>query len=234
MVRKLTEAEKRRERARNRRYKKAAVKGLTLDEIRFNLQDMWEKTTNVAYWTDSDDQTLTDALEGDEDDAQRFRLDFAALDADIEQMVNDLDNVWEPELFDDILVVSGIGRQKGESLFGFDEYEQDYFGIEPFEYGWAESESMKRLERLTKKQLMEQMAQTLSITYAYIGIRSRYEDLETTLDILTAKNREYLDAVKEINELYNSIDFKAWGYKDCEEFGKLDRIAERLPQEAFL
>lgn len=230
----MTAAEKRREKAKNLRYKKAAVKGLTYDEIRQNLYDMQEACCEVTYWTDGDEETLLDALDGDYDDVQRFRLDFADLDADVERMLSDLEEAWEPERFDDVLVISGIGRQRSEGLFGYDQYEGDYFSIDPFAYGWAESESKRRLERLTKEQMLEQVAQTISITYAYLGLKSRYEDLKSAMDILRAQNREYLDAVKRINELYNQIDFKVWWYKDSPEFRELDSIAELLPQEAFL
>lgn len=230
----MTELEKRQEKAKARRYKKPAVRGLTFDEIVSALWDMQEACNDVIYWMDSDDGSLVDALEGNEDDAERFKMDFAQLSADVDRMISDMSDVWEPDRFDDVLVISGIGRQTGQGLYGFDDFEGDYFGIDPFSYGWAEDESKKRLERLTKNELLEQVAQTLSITYAFMGIRSRYEDLQDSIDILRSKNREYLDAVKTINEIYESIDFNDRYFEWSEEAKKLDDIISRLPQEAFL
>ena len=227
------EEQTRRDKAKNLRYKKAAVSGLTLFEIREKLSEIVEACDEIVYWMDSDDQTLVDALDGDYEDAERFKMDFAILSADADKMNDDMREVWEPERFDDILVVSGIGNQRGETLMGYDTYECDYYGIDPFLGGWAEKESTKRLERLTKKELLEQMAQTVSITFAFLGIQSRYQDLKASIDILRAQNKEYLDSVKMLNELHSKL-WNEWGYMDCKIERQMDAIIQRMPQEAFL
>ena len=235
----MNQKQTRKEKARNRRYKKAAVSGLTFWEIQNRLEEIGVACDEVVYWFDNDDdETLIDALEGDSDDVERFKTDFAVLSSDAEKMWEDMSNINEPERYDDILVVCGIAEPKHEESYGFlmgyDEFEGDYFGIEPFEYGWAESESMKRLERLTKKQLMEQMAQTIKIAVSFIGLQSRYEDLKDSMDILRAQNKEYLDSVKEINATYDQIDWGRYRPEWSEPAKKIDNIARRLPQEAFL
>lgn len=227
------EEQARRDKAKNLRYKKAAVSGLTLFEIREKLSEIVEACDEVVYWMDSDDQTLVDALDGDDEDAERFKADFAVLSADADRMNDDLYSVWEPERFDDILVVSGIGNQRGEILMGYDTYECDYYGIDPFLGGWAEKESTKRLERLTKRELLEQMAQTVSITFAFLGIQSRYQDLKAAIDILRAQNKEYLDSVKLLSELHAKL-WNEWGYMDYKVERQIDAIIQRMPQEAFL
>ena len=227
------EEQARRDKAKNLRYKKAAVSGLTLFEIREKLSEIVEACDEVVYWMDSDDQTLVDALDGDYEDADRFKMDFAILSADADRMSEDMDEIWEPERFDDVLVVSGIGEQRGESLMGYDEFEGDYFGIENWMRGWAEKESVKRLKRLTKDGLLEQMAQTVSITFAFLGIQSRYQDLKASIDILRAQNKEYLDSVKMLNELHSKL-WKEWGTMDYNVEHQMDAIIQRMPQEAFL
>lgn len=223
----------RRNKAKNLRYKKAAVSGLTLWEIREKLGEITEACDEVVYWMDSDDQTLVDALDGDYEDADRFKMDFAILSADADRMDDDMRNILEPERFDDILVVSGIGEQRGECLMGYDEFEGDYFGIENWMRGWAEKESVKRLKRLTKDGLLEQMAQTISITFAFLGIQSRYQDLKAAMDILRAQNKEYLDSVKLLNELHAQL-WNEWGHMDYKVERQMDAIIQRMPQEAFL
>lgn len=225
--------EVRREKARNRRYKKAAVSGLTLFEIQERLEKIGEACDEVAYWTDSDDQTLIDALDVDSDEASKFRFDFADLSAEVDRMLQDIWEIEEPERFDDILVASGLGRQKEMGLFGYDDYEEDYFGLYPFEHRWAEDESVKRLERLTKKELISQMAQSVAIAFSFIGLENRYGDLKASMDILRAQNKEYLDAVKHINEIYDRVNWE-FTYSYHKELEEIDAIAERLPQEAFL
>ena len=221
----------RRNKAKNISYKKAMVNNLSIWQIRNSIEKMGEECDDVAYWTGGDLETLIDALDGDCDDAQQFLLDFAQLSSDLNRMWEDMNGIDDPERFDDIMVVSGIGNKPGYEMLGYDVVEEDYFGINPYECGWAESESMKRLERLTKKQLMQQMAQTLSIVFAYIGLQSRYQDLKAAMDILRAQNKEYLDGVKRINEIYDSIH---WDSRYSKEMYELNAIIERLPQEAFL
>lgn len=233
------EAEIRRNKARGLRYKKPAVKGLTFFEIRDAIDDIAEECDLVQYWEDSDNETLVDALDGDDEEAQRFRMDFAVLSSDVDRFRDDLLAVDEPERFDDVLVAAGLGNNAGggQGLYGFDSYEGDYFGLEPYAYRWAEQESVKRLERLTKKELIEQVAQSVCIAFSFIRIQDRYENLKVAMDILKAKNKEYLDSVKELNELYERID---WTYVTQETAGwteegkRIEKIGEMLPAEAWL
>ena len=222
----------RKNKASNLRYKQAAVSGLTISEIENSLSEIIEACDEVVYWMDSDDQTLVDALDGDDDEVSRFKADFAILSAEADRMYEDMQCVWEPERFDDILVVSGIAG-RGAKLVGWDIYEGDYFGLDPFQSGWAEQESTKRLERLTKKELLRQMAQTVSIAFAFLGIQSRYRDLQASIDILRAQNKEYLDSVREINELHGKL-LDEWGNMNEKISRKMDAIIQRMPQEAFL
>lgn len=226
--------EARRNRAVQLRYKKAMVNGLTFWQIRNSLEEMNEACDDVIYWMDSDEQTLIDALEGDGEDADRFKIDFSQLSADIDRMYDDMLQIDEPDRFDDIMVVSGIGDSPGYEILGYDIVEKDYFGINPFLHEYAKEESVKRLERLTKKELLNTMRQVMCIVFAYQGIQSRYQDLKSAIDILRGKNKEYLEGVKKINELYDSIDWSDRWVEYSEGYEALDRIFEKLPQEAWL
>lgn len=226
--------EARRNRAVQLRYKKAMVNGLTFWQIRNSLEEMNEACDDVIYWMDSDEQTLIDALEGDGEDADRFKIDFSQLSADIDRMYDDMLQIDEPDRFDDIMVVSGIGDSPGYEILGYDIVEEDYFGINPFLHEYAKEESVKRLERLTKKELLNTMRQVMCIVFAYQGIQSRYQDLKSAIDILRGKNKEYLEGVKKINELYDSIDWSDRWVEYSEGYEALDRIFEKLPQEAWL
>ena len=226
--------EARRNRAVQLRYKKAMVNGLTFWQIRNSLEEMNEACDDVIYWMDSDEQTLIDALEGDGEDADRFKIDFSQLSADIDRMYDDMLQIDEPDRFDDIMVVSGIGDSPGYEILGYDILEEDYFGINPFLHEYAKKESVKRLERLTKKELLNTMRQVMCIVFAYQGIQSRYQDLKSAIDILRGKNKEYLEGVKKINELYDSIDWSDRWVEYSKGYEALDRIFEKLPQEAWL
>ena len=220
--------------AESLRYKKAMVNNLSFWQFRNSLEEMSQDCEEVSYWSGSDLDTLVDALDGDLDEAQQFQFDFAQLSSDIERMWEDMNDIDEPESFDDILVVSGMGSKPGYEILGYDVVEEDYFGIDAWMRGYAVEKSAKRLERLTKKHLIERMAQVICITFAYQGILSRYQDLKAAMDILKARNKEYLDGVKAINEIYDSQDWSEWdaGYSKAAE--QINEIAMRLPQEAWL
>lgn len=182
--------ETKREKARNLRYKKPIVKNINLWAITQNLQDIYEECTNVQWYFDSDDDTLLNALDGNEDEEFEFRVMFSDLCAECERMLSDLENCYVPDCFDDFFVAIG-GSECGGGLLGWDSYEQDYFGIEISD-SFAEQESRKRLGRLKKSELIESAHACLKVLYAYLGIQNRYDNLKAAMDILKDKNTGYL------------------------------------------
>ena len=122
--------ETKRRKAIRMRYKKPIVKDLNLDYINQDLWDIQEECENIRWYTDSDDgeDSLINALAGDEDEAYEFKMAFADLCAECERMANDLDEEWVPECFDIFFVAVGAADSYGDIL-GWDSFEQDYFGI---------------------------------------------------------------------------------------------------------
>ena len=92
----------RREKARNMRYKKAIHADLNLENIGNELMEMYESASDVLYWCENDGKsTQLDELIGDEEETYELRMAFSTLEGDCQQMLEDLDNEWIPELFDD-------------------------------------------------------------------------------------------------------------------------------------
>lgn len=170
----MTKAEEtKRAKAAALRYKKPIVKDINIYKIQEELWDISGECDNVRYYFDTDDDTLLNALDGDEDQEYEFKMMFADLCTECDQMLEDLQDTYIPECFNDIFVASGAGEFGGGYL-GYDAYEQDYFGIE-IGSGLEEQESTKRLMRLTKEQLIQCTQKSLKILYAYLGIRHRYD-----------------------------------------------------------
>lgn len=118
--------ETKRYKAKQMRYKKSIAKDLNLDKIKEDLWDIQEACEEIRWYTDSEDgeDSLVNALAGDEDETYEFKMAFADLCAECERMQEDLQEEWVPECFDIFFVAAGAG-----DLFGWDSYEQDYFGI---------------------------------------------------------------------------------------------------------
>lgn len=233
MSNQIDSEETKRYKARQLRYRKAIVKNLNLDFIREELYEIEEECNNVKWYFDSEDgsDSLLNALDGDSDEEFEFKMMFCDLCAECEQMQEDLQNTYVPECFDDLFVAIGASGYGG-GLLGWDAYEQDYFGIE-LDDRVAESESRKRLKRLTKDQFIECAQACFKVLYAYLGVRHRYDCLKASFDILRDQNTGFLQLVQQIEEAYeraNDDRFYSW-YKSTKT---LNRLISNMPSEAWL
>ena len=162
--------------AKQLRYKKPIVKNLNLDFIQQDLWDIQEACEEVHWYTDSEDgnDSLINALSGDEDEAYEFRMAFADLCAECEKMFEDIQEEWVPDCFNIFFVAAGAGETCG-GLLGFDEYEQDYLGIECSD-SWAEDGTKKKLKQMTKDEMIAAARQCFRVYSAYVGLRNRYDN----------------------------------------------------------
>lgn len=228
---KQTKADK----AKQLRYKKPIVKNLNLDYITQDLWDIQEACEDVHWFTDSEDgeETLINALCGDEDEAYEFKMAFADLCAECERMFEDLHEEWVPDCFDIFFVAAGAGETYG-GLLRFDEWEQDYFGIGGMD-SYAEDESKKKLKQMTKDDLIAAARQCFKVYSAYIGLRNRYDSLKAAIDILRDENTGIIQVVKKIEELYEEAQKQQDGYAEySKEWKEFEKYTDALPQEAWI
>lgn len=228
-----------REKARELRYKKPIAKNLNLMTIKETLYDIQEACEEVHWFWDTDEETLINALDGNEDEASEFRMMFADLCGEIENMLCDLNEEWVPECFDIFFVAAGAGAGDGYGgLLGYDTYEQDYFGLSGYDSISAEDESNKILKRMKKDELIAASRQCFRIFQSYISLSYRYDCLKATMDILKGKNTGYLEQTKRLNELYNIVEEKTQGFKYYwnakKEWEELENIFNDMPQEAWV
>lgn len=220
------------------RYRKAIVRDLNIEMIHDTLCDIAAECDEVRWYVDTDDgaDSLINALDGDDEQAYEFKMMFADLSAECEQMQNDLDNWMYKDFknhFNDLFVAAGAGKYGG-GLLGYDTYEGDYYGLDF--YSDAEQYSTKRLMRMTKKELIQHMQFCTKIFINFVGLRNRYDNLKAAMDILKDQNTGYLQIVKQIDEVYSKAEKATFGFKYHaykEEF-ELDSILEKLPQETWL
>ena len=225
--------ETKRIKARNLRYKKPIANGLNLGDIKNKLWDIQEECSEVEYYIGGDDETLLNALDGDEDDAYEFKMMFSELSAECEQMQYDLDNEYIPEYFD----LFFVAVNKGSEILGYDTYEHDYYGLSDFESGCANEEAVKKIKALTKDQMIEAIQYCFGIYQAYIGLIYRYDCIKSAMDILRDENTGYLKMIKQIEGLYQKANDETSGFKYCfvgETLKSFDKLLEHLPQEAWI
>lgn len=224
--------ETKRIKARNLRYKKPIVKDLNLEAIIEALWDISEACADVQYYIDCDDDTLLNALDGDEDETYEFKMMFSDLAAECEQMQMDLKNEYVPEYFN--LFFAAIN--KGGEMLGFDTYEHDYYGLDYYENEFANKEAVKKMKALTKDQLIEAVQICFRIYQAYIGLQHRYDCIKAAIDILRDENTGYLQMVKQIEELYEKANEETEGFKcNCgKSLNEFERLIRNMPQKAWI
>ena len=219
--------ETKRFKAKQLRYKKPIVKDINLEKITSDLWDIQGECEDVHWYFDTDDDTLINALDGDEDEVYEFKMMFADLCAECDRMLDDLQEEWVPECFDIFFVATG-SSDLGGGYLGWDSYEQDYMGISCTDL-FAEDEAKKKLRRMTKDDIIDAARQCLRVLYAYIGLRNRYDSLKAAMDILRDKNTAYLQMVKRLDEMYDRLEESEFWVD--EEWKK---ITDNLPQEAWI
>ncbi len=226
--------ETKRQKALNLRYKKPIVRNLNLDSIQEELWNIQGECGDVHWYCDTDEDTLFNALDGNEDEAYEFKMMFADLCAECDQMQRDLNEEWIPDCFDKFFVAIGAGEDFGR-LLGYDAYEGDYFGLSCTE-AFAEDESKKVLKRLTKDEIIAAARQCFRIYQSFIALRYRYDCLKAAMDILRDQNTGYLQMVKRIEDVFEKAEEESVGFKY--QWGKgveeLDRILANMPQEAWI
>lgn len=159
--------ETKRRKARQLRYRKPIVKTINLEYIQENLYEITSECEGARWWTDFDDETLINALDGNEDEAYEFKMMFADLCAECERMYEDLQNEYVPECFDRFFVAVRAGGYGG-GLLGWDAYEQDYLGLQCAD-SYAEQKSREYLKTMRKDDLIDAAGCCFKVYVSYMG-----------------------------------------------------------------
>ena len=216
------------ERSRNLRYKRPALASMGYDAMTDELDMIADKCSDIRWWTDTDDETLLNALDGDEEDAWEFKMAFSELDAKCEQLRDAVYNSCIDRDDFDNCTVALIGNRY--NLVGFDGYEEDYFSLCGYESKLAEKEAGKRILRMTKPEMISTIGQCFGILMAFLDVRQRFDYLSATFDILRDQNTSVLDTIKEIEKLYEETQD---GWNSFAE-QKWRNLTEALPQELWV
>lgn len=225
------------ERAMNLRYKKPALASMGYDQIHDELWEIQEACENIHFWIDQDDndETLLNALDGDDDDVWEFKMAFADLEASADQLRNSIHEAscYEDDFsrtYDDCTVALIGNRYR---CVGFDTVEEDYYGLCGYERDLAQTESGKRLMRMTKAEMISTIGQCLGILVSFLDLRQQYDYLKATFDILRDENTSMLQQVKEIWTAYEEMDAADWT-KRPELERRFDLMLANLPERAWI
>ena len=132
------------------------------------------------------------------------------------------------EHFDDFFV-GLLGR--AYEVVGFDSFEEDYFHLTMYENQFANETSKKRLMSMTKEQLIATAGQCVGTFVAFLDVRTEYDCLKSTLDILRDERAEVMKSVKHISEAWEKVRENPY---DGEAARHYEALLERLPDVAWV
>lgn len=225
--------------ARSLMYNKSMLEDFNYYTISEQLNEMQEACDDIR-WAYDDDESLIDAFDGDDEEAQEFKLLFSDLSYEIERLVegwNEIDRYDNKaeDLFNDI-VVSMIGAWF--PLLGFDSFRGDYFRFDypDYESPLAVEEAQKRIMRKTKKELFDNIGRVFAILLKYSDICSRYDHLRSTVSIFEDDNLAAVKLIKRIDEKYKTLFNNECGKlniysDDCKEY---ERMINILPNKCWV
>lgn len=220
----MNETRSKAEIARELRYKKPILEQLNYEAITNELWDIQSKCDELLYMEDVDRGAILDALDGDEDDTEEYRMTFADISADCERLIDAMSINDVEENFDTFLVTANGGFYR---TVGYDSYEADYFLLSGYESEWAQSEAAKRLMRLTKQEIIELARKVFGVIAAYTDLVQHYDKLEAVYNLVKGENAELLSAVRRIDEAYER-------YIETQDVSAYDDVLCRLPDRAWL
>lgn len=210
--------------ARSLRYKKPMLEQLNYNGICDVLWDIQSKCEELLYIDQSDRDLLLNAMDGDEDEVEEFRMTFADISANCERLIGAISDAYIEENFDAFLVTANGGFYK---TVGYDSYEEDYFALIGYEPELAQSEAVKRIMRLTKQEIVSLARTVFGVIAAYTDLVQHYDKLEAVYNIVKGENAELLSAVKRIDEAYER-------YIETQDVSAYDKVLYRLPDRAWL
>ena len=218
------------------RYKRPALASMGYDALRAELWNIRDACTDIHWFTDQDDDTLLNALDGDEDDAWEFRMAFSDLEAKADRLETIIGDYygWDGSSFERVYndcTVALVGNRC--RIVGYDSVEEDYFALTSYDERLAQTEAGKRLMRRTKAEMLSTIGQCMGILLAFLDLRQQYDYLKATFDILRDENTSLLQTVKEIDAAYNAAAVEWWNRSD-EAVRRFDALLENLPDRAWI
>lgn len=220
-------------RTRNLRYKRPALASMGWESIWEELYAIQEACSDIHWFIDQDDDTLLNALDGDEEEAWEFKMAFAELEAQTDQLTEAIhDRNWwygnPGQTYNDCTVAIIGNRYR---VVGFDAVDEDYLSLTSYEKELAQTEAGKRLTRLTKAEMLSTIGQCMGTLIAFLDLRQRYDYLKATFDILRDENTSLLKQIKEIDAAYEEACGGGWNRAAEARF---DRLLEALPDRAWV
>lgn len=163
---------------------------------------------------------------GDEELANEMMWQKEIISNEAERLLTQLEDYEVSDHFDDFFIAMGgcdVGNDVMDDLYLYD----GYLELDSYEIGLAEEEAQKRLQRLTKQEIIRTTHQCFKIFAEFSNVYRRYQNWWSAMNIVEDNQREFTETIEAIEKQYEKAD-------DClfcfgEETRKFDRLLRNLP-----
>lgn len=207
---------------RKLRCDRARLAEINFDTIQTTLWDICD-ACGVVEWAIQDEDIIANALDGNEEAVYEFKMMFADLSFECEQLLDALNNYYVNEHFNDFFLGIMLHNKQAFRAVGYCDMEEDYFSLTRYETEWAEEISAKRIKRLNKDNMLSVAGQCFGIAMGYMNIKYKYDYLKATMDVLSGENGAVLKTIKEIEKAFEEGD---------ENY--IDRLTMNLPDRIWI
>ena len=160
---------------------------------------------------------------GDDGYYQDYKELFDDLAGGASMLFDALDESNAREFWDD-MTVALLGQT--QKVLGFDSAEEDYFGMLDCEEDWAVQEAEKRLERMTKAELIRNFRTVLITLVSFFDLKAAHDCLTSIVQELDEKGALLEQKNEKINQIYGDLTGK-----NGEQF---DSLVANLPQRMWV
>lgn len=219
---------------RKLRYSKSIISKFNYEEIISALSDIQEECDNIRYMVEDDD-ILASALGDNDEEAYEFKMMFSELSGKAEQLyeiLNEYNSTEDiSEYFDQI--TAGISEGSGLNYYAWDSVEEDFFRVTSYEGTICVQESIKKLLRMKKEDLISCCNRVFRIMLAYLDLKYKYDYLSATLEILNDEQHGIIDMVKELDRLYKLAEADKFEYYS-ESLKNYEKALKAVPDRMWI
>ena len=175
-------------------------------------------------------QYITEKL-GDEELANEMMWQKEIISNEAERLLEKLENYEVRDHFDDFFIATGGCDCCNEIMDDLDLYD-GYIELDSYEIGLAEEEAQKRLQRLTKQEIIRTAHQCFKIFTDFSNVYRRYQNWWSVMSIVEDNQREFTATIEAVEKQYEKVNDNLFCFG--EETKKFDRLLRNLPDYVWV
>ena len=163
---------------------------------------------------------------GDEELANEIMYQKGIICSEADRLLEKLENYEVSDHFDDFFIATGGCDCCNSVMDDLDLYD-GYIELDSYEIGLAEEEAQKRLQRLTKQEIVRTAHQCFRIFTEFSNVYRRYQNWWAVMNIVEDNQREFTATIEAIDKQYEKANDNLFCFG--EETKKFDRLLRNLP-----